>query len=406
MLRAEVRQRIRAHVAAGGAVDAGYVAGAVEAAAARGRERFAAGVQDEAPTVGAAAALADALAGFGPLSALMADPAVEEVWVNGPERVFCARAGGHELTTVVFGPGELELLVERLLAGAGRRLDRSCPFADARLADGSRLHVAIPPVVDEWSVNIRKFVGLRTTTLGGLVTAGSLTPAAAHFLGEAVRAGLGIVVSGRVGAGKTTLLDCLGSAIPPRQRVVTCEEVFELGLAASLPDAVAMQCRAPSIEGAGEIPLRTLVRESLRMRPDRLVIGEVRGAECFDLLVAMNSGCAGLTTVHANNAREALRKLTTLPLLAGDNVDREFVTATVAAVVDVVVHTERDAAGQRRVGEILGVAEQVGGRETISAGTIYTRDGDGRLTWTGQFLERLHLDPSSMGEGPTRGEGA
>lgn len=399
-LRTDVRRRMRAHVDGGGSVDPAVVSGAVDAAASHGRQRYAAGVGDDAPTAAAAAALADTLAGFGPLSALMADPDVEEVWVNGPGRVFCARAGGHELTTVVFEAGDLELLVERLLAAAGRRLDRACPFADARLDDGSRLHVAIPPVVDEWALNIRKFVGLGATTLTGLVAAESLTPAAARFLAEAVRAGLGIVVSGRVGAGKTTLLDCLGAAIPPRQRVVTCEEVFELGLAASLPDAVAMQCRAPNLEGVGEIPLRTLVRESLRMRPDRLVIGEVRGAECFDLLVAMNSGCAGLTTVHANSAREALRKLTTLPLLAGDNVDRDFVAATVAAVVDVVVHTERDAAGRRRVGEILGVTEQVGGRDAISAGTIYARDDRGRLAWTGQTLERLRLDPEVMGEGP------
>lgn len=380
----EVRERLRDH---GGAPDAATLRNIVDDVVRDSQETFAAGGapgsgpgMDAGPDI--AARLLDRLAGYGPLSALMADPSVEEVWVNGPSRVFCARDGDHQLTTVVFRPHELEELVERLLAASGRRLDRSSPFVDARLPDGSRLHVVIPPVTGEWSVNIRKFVGLRAHRLGELVAMGSLTPDAARFLDAAVRCGLTTVVCGPVGSGKTTLLNCLAAAIPPKERVVTCEEVFELQI--GVPDVVSMQCRQAGIEGGGEIGLRTLVKESLRMRPDRLVIGEVRGAECLDLLVALNAGCAAMTSVHANSARDALRKLTTLPLLAGGNVDRRFVESTVAAVVDVVVHTGRDpGTGRRRVEEVLCLSEQVGGDGTITADPVFRRDGSEPLRWSG-----------------------
>jgi len=325
-------------------------------------------------------ALRHRVGGFGPLTVLLDDPDIEEIWINSPGRVFVARGGDHELTTVVLTAREVEEIVERMLARTGRRLDRSQPFVDARLPDGSRLHVAIPPVTDEWAVNIRKFVGLRANTLDELVALGSLSPAAARFLGAAVRAGLNIVVAGPVGAGKTTLLNCLAAAIPPRERVVTCEEVFELQIA--LPDVVALQCRPTSLEGTGAITLRDLVRESLRMRPDRIVIGEVRGAEALDMLLALNSGAGGLTSLHANSARDALRKLTTLPLLAGGNIDRRFVAATVAAGFDLVVFCRRQG-GQRVVTEILGVGEQMADGDTPSAGALF--EGSGRdLRWTGE----------------------
>lgn len=319
--------------------------------------------------------------GFGAITPLLEDPTVEEIWINEPGRVFAARGGEHELTGVVLDGRDVEELVERMLARAGRRLDRAQPFVDARLPDGSRLHVAIPPITNHWSVNIRKFVGLRAQSCAELVAIGSCSDAAASFLDAAVRAGLSIVVAGAVGAGKTTLLNCLLGAVPARDRIVTCEEVFELRV--DRPDVVAMQCRQSNLEGEGAITLRDLVRESLRMRPDRIVIGEVRGAEALDMLLALNSGATGMTSVHANSAREALRKLTTLPLLAGENLDRRFVAATVAACVDLVVFCRRSASG-REITEILSVGEQVGDGADLTAGAIFT--GAGReLAWTGEY---------------------
>jgi pilus assembly protein CpaF len=324
------------------------------------------------------------MAGFGALTPLLDDPAVEEIWVNEPGRVFVVRRGEHELTNIVMTAREVEEVVERMLARAGRRLDRSQPFVDARLPDGSRLHVVIPPITEHWSLNVRKFVGLRAHNLDELVSLGSCSPAAARFLEAAVRAGLNIVVAGAVGAGKTTLLNCLASAIPARERVVTCEEVFELR--PSLADVVAMQCRQRNLEGEGAVTLHDLVRETLRMRPDRIIVGEVRGPEALDMLLAMNSGAGAMTSVHANSAREALRKLTTLPLLAGDNIDRHFIARTVVACVDLVVFCSR-ANGVRQISEIIAVADQVSDGEEPSAGTVFT--GGGRsLRWTGERPRR------------------
>ena len=321
------------------------------------------------------------IVGFGAITPLLDDPAVEEIWINEPGRVFAARRGEHELTGVVLDARDVEELVERMLARAGRRLDRAQPFVDARLPDGSRLHVAIPPITNHWSVNIRKFVGLRAQSCDELVALGSCSAPAARFLEASVRVGLSVVVAGAVGAGKTTLLNCLMSAVPARDRIVTCEEVFELRI--DRPDVVAMQCRQPNLEGEGAVTLRDLVRESLRMRPDRIVIGEVRGAETLDMLLALNSGAVGMTSVHANSAREALRKLVTLPLLAGENIDRRFVAATVASCVDIVVFCRRTNGG-RQITEILGVSEQVGDGMDLTAGSIFR--GAGRdLAWTGEY---------------------
>jgi pilus assembly protein CpaF len=325
------------------------------------------------------------MAGFGALTPLLDDPTVEEIWVNEPGRVFVARGGDHELTTVVMTGREVEDVVERMLAKAGRRLDRSQPFVDARLPDGSRLHVVIPPITDNWALNVRKFVGLRAHTLEELVHLDSCSPGAARFLDAAVRAGLNIVVAGAVGSGKTTLLNCLASAIPGRERVVTCEEVFELH--PPLPDVVAMQCRQRNLEGEGAVTLHDLVRESLRMRPDRIIVGEVRGAEALDMLLAMNSGAGAMTSVHANSAREALRKLTTLPLLAGENVDRRFVAQTVAACIDLVVFCRR-AAGRRAITEIVAVADQLGDVDEPTTGQVFAGEG-GSLRWTGERPRRV-----------------
>ncbi|MDQ3982398.1 MAG: Flp pilus assembly complex ATPase component TadA, partial [Actinomycetota bacterium] len=255
----------------------------------------------------------------------------------------------------------------------------SSPFVDATLEDGSRLHVAIPDITRRhWAVNIRKFV-LRAHRLDELVRLGALDEAPARFLEAAVRAGLNLVVSGATQAGKTTLLNCLAAAIPHRERVITCEEVFELQV--TLPDVVSMQTRGANLEGRGEVELRRLITEALRMRPDRIIVGEVRGQEALDLLVALNSGLPGMTSIHANSAHEALTKLTTLPLLAGENVTHSFIVPTVASSIDVVVHLGKSG-GSRTVVQILGVTGRVEGARLETA-SLWERSGD-RLLWTGQ----------------------
>jgi pilus assembly protein CpaF len=313
-------------------------------------------------------AVFDAVAGFGPLQPLLDDATVEEIWINEPGRVFVARNGRSELTTLILTGEQVADLVERMLRPTGRRIDLSTPFVDAMLPDGSRLHVVIPSVTSRhMAVNIRKFaVGLRT--LEELVNAGTLTEQAARFLECSVVAGLNVLVAGGTQAGKTTLLNALCGAIPGRERVITVEEVFELSLRA--PDVVAMQTRQPNLEGTGEIPLRRLVKEALRMRPSRLIVGEVRQEECLDLLIALNSGLPGMCTLHANSAREALIKMCTLPLLAGENVSASFVVPTVASSVDIVVHLAMDASGQRRVREIVGVTGRVEG-DVIETSEIF-----------------------------------
>ncbi len=314
-------------------------------------------------------AVLDLVAGFGPLQPLLDDPTVEEVWINEPGRVFVARRGRSELTTVILTADQVADLVERMLRTSGRRIDLSTPFVDAMLPDGSRLHVVIPQITRaHMAVNIRKFI-LSVASLDEIVALGTLTEQAARFLEGAVAAGLNILVAGSTQAGKTTLLNALCASIPARERVVTVEEVFELQV--PLPDVVAMQTRQANLEGTGEIPMRRLVKEALRMRPSRIVVGEVRQEECLDLLIALNSGLPGMCTLHANSAREALVKMCTLPLLAGDNISAAFVVPTVASSVDLVVHLGTEADGRRRVREIVGVTGRIEG-DVIETSEIFT----------------------------------
>jgi pilus assembly protein CpaF len=345
----------------------------------------------------AARSVYDAVAGFGPLQPYLDDPEVEEIWINDPGRVFIARRGRSELTTTILRAGEIRDLVERMLKTSGRRVDLSTPFVDATLPDGSRLHVVIPDITRQhWALNIRKFV-LTAHSLDELVELGTLTVAAARFLDAAVVAGLNIIVAGGTQAGKTTLLNCLAAATPARERVVTCEEVFELRL--PLPDVVAMQTRQPNLEGTGEVRLRRLVKEALRMRPERIVVGEVRQEECLDLLIALNSGLPGMCTIHANSAREAITKLCTLPLLAGENVSHNFVVPTVASSIDIVVHIERDGRGHRRVGEIVGVPGRVEG-DVVETADLFVTRGDRLVRAEGwpPHLERFARTGSDITE--------
>jgi len=294
-------------------------------------------------------------------------------WINEPSKVFVARGGLAELTTTILSADEVRDLVERMLKTSGRRVDLSSPFVDAVLPDGSRLHVVIPDITRaHWHVNIRKFV-VKADHLDDLVALGTLTRQAARFLEAAVVSGLNILVAGGTQAGKTTLLNCLSAAIPSRERVVTCEEVFELKI--PLRDVASMQCRQPSLEGTGEVPLRRLVKEALRMRPSRIIVGEVRQAESLDLLIALNSGLPGMCTIHANTAREAVTKMCTLPLLAGENVSSRFVVPTVAGSIDLVVHAALEHDGVRRVREIAAVPGRVEGDVVEIADLFVQRDG-------------------------------
>jgi pilus assembly protein CpaF len=305
----------------------------------------------------AARAVLSNVSGLGPLQQYLDDPEVEEIWINRPSQVFVARRGVGELTPTILTDAQVRDLVEHMLKLSGRRLDLSSPFVDASLPGGERLHAVIPDVTREyWSVNIRKYVA-RANNVGDLVALGTITEQAARFLDAAVACGLNVLVAGGTQAGKTTTLGALAGSIPARERIITCEEVFELSLAHR--DVVGLQCRQPSLEGTGEIDLRRLVKEALRMRPSRIIIGEVREAESLDMLIALNAGIPGMCTIHANSARDAVVKMCTLPLLAGENVSDRFVVPTVASAIDIVVHLALDARGRRRVTEIVAVPGRV-----------------------------------------------
>ena len=294
---------------------------------------------------------------FGPLQELMSDPEIEEVWINSPNRIFIARHGISELTNLTLTSDEVRNLVERLLMWGGRRLDLSHPFVDARLPDGSRLHVAIPEITAKhWAVNIRKHL-IRGKSLADLVKLGVMSDEVASFLLKCVERGLNILVSGSTQAGKTTLLNALVSSVPLKSRVITIEEVFELK--PKIPDCVALQTKPANLQGEGEIPLRRLIKEALRMRPSQIVVGEIREAESLDLLIALNSGLPGMATIHANSAKDAVGKLQTLPLLAGENISHKFIAPIVAAAIDLVIHVSITPDGYRRVIEVAHVTGRI-----------------------------------------------
>ena len=381
LVESEVRELIRRR-GLDPARDLDGVRELVAAALADYEERSLLGLVDPLPDAELASRdVLDAVAGLGPLQRYLDDPTVEEIWINEPGKVFVARSGRPELTTTILDHARVRDLVERMLRSSGRRLDLSMPFVDASLPGGERVHVVIPDITrDSWAVNIRKYV-VRASRLSDLVALGSMTPQVAAFLDAAVVTGLNVLVSGATQAGKTTLVNALAGSIPASERVITCEEVFELRLA--VRDTVGLQCRQPNLEGRGEVPLRRLVKEALRMRPDRIVIGEVREAEAFDMLVALNAGIPGMCTVHANSGREAVTKMCTLPLLAGENVTAHFVVPTVASALDVVVHLELDRSGRRSVREVLAVTGRVEGG-VVETATLFSRVG-GVLTRASGF---------------------
>lgn len=294
---------------------------------------------------------------YGYLAELLDDPMIEEIIVIGGERTFIVRNGIKELLNVVVDETAVRRIADQLLAGTGRRVDQANPIVSAQLPSGSRVHITGPPVThpDRMNIQIRKFV-VAASDLDDLVDRGAMTADAASYLRTAVAQDATILVAGAPGAGKTTLVNCLLREVSPDRRVVTCEEVFEIDV--DLPDLTQMQTRESGLDGGAEISLRDLVREALRQRPDRIVVGEVRGPEALDMLMALNAGCSGIATLHANSGRDALEKLVSYGVLAGENISIPFLRRTVAAVVDVVVYLKRDNEG-RHVQEILRVAQQL-----------------------------------------------
>jgi pilus assembly protein CpaF len=294
--------------------------------------------------------------GLGPLEPLLADPAVEEVMVNGPGRIYVERRGRVEATDVAFGDEEeLRNTIERILAPLGRRVDELSPMVDARLADGSRVNVVIPPLaIDGPLLSVRRF-GAHRPGPAELVELGTIGEPERRRLESAVGERRSILVSGGTGSGKTTLLNALSSFVSPEERVVTIEDAAELRL--QQPHVVRLESRPAGVEGRGEVTIRDLLRNSLRMRPDRIVIGEVRGPEALDLLTALNTGHDGaLSTVHANSPRDALARLETLALMAGVGLPHAAIAEQVRRGIDLVVQIERRADGRRVVTEIAEVA--------------------------------------------------
>jgi pilus assembly protein CpaF len=318
-------------------------------------------------------ALVDAVAsrtiGLGPLDPLLRDPAVTEVMVNGPGPVWVERAGAIERTDVVLGTSAIEHLIERIVGPLGLRVDRSAPLVDARLADGSRVNAVVPPLaVDGPCLTIRRF-GARGLTLDRLCP-----PGVDGLLRWAVRARANLVVAGGTGAGKTTLLNALAGAIPATERIVTVEDAAELRLPGD--HVVRLEARPANAEGAGEVTVRTLVRNALRMRPDRIIVGEVRGPEALDMLQAMNTGHEGsLSTCHANSPVDALRRLETMVLSGGVALPLDAVRDQVAAAVDLVVQVARIGGGARQVVAVDEVVARDGPGGALTVRRLAGPDG-------------------------------
>jgi pilus assembly protein CpaF len=304
---------------------------------------------------------------------LLDDPLVEEIIVIGGGRTFVVRQGKKELLPDVADQATVRRLADQLLSGTGRRLDLASPIVSAQLPDGSRVHITGPPVTrdEHLNIQIRRFV-VTGRGLESLVRRGSLPEETASRLRDAMNGTETVLVAGAPAAGKTTLVNALLSEVPPDHRVVTCEEVFEVQV--DLPDLTQMQTRDAGLDGGGEISLRDLVRCSLRQRPDRIVVGEVRGAEALDLLLALNAGCAGLATLHANSAADALHKMVGYSVLAGENIVTEYIRSAIASVIDLVVFLRR-LPDCRVVEEVVHVGDRLL-QGDFDTDTLYSRPPD------------------------------
>ncbi|SIS82587.1 pilus assembly protein CpaF [Roseivivax lentus] len=315
--------------------------------------------------------------GLGPLEPLLADPTIDDILVNSHEKVYVERHGQLEPTNVRFrDERHLLRIIDKIVSSIGRRVDESQPWVDARLADGSRVNAIIRPcAVDGPSLSIRKF-SKRPYSLERLVAAGSLTEGAADILRGLVDARLNVLISGGTGSGKTTMLNAMSAFIDTRQRIVTIEDAAELQL--QQDHVVRLETRPPSIEGSGAITQRDLVRNALRMRPDRIIVGEVRGVECFDMLQAMNTGHEGsMTTVHANSARDALGRLEQMVTMMGADMPLRTIRAQIGSAIDVIVQLSRLSDGKRRVMSISEVTGMEGDVITLQDIFAFHKSGRG-----------------------------
>jgi pilus assembly protein CpaF len=343
----------------------------------------------------------DEVLGFGPINSLILDPTVSEVMVNGPRQVYVERHGRLELSGVQFRDNEHVLhIIEKIVSPLGRRIDESSPMVDARLPDGSRVNAIIPPLaLGGPTITIRKF-SKEPFTVNDLVDFGTLTPEMATFLDACVKVKLNIVVSGGTGSGKTTTLNVLSSFIPPDERIVTIEDAAELQLRQD--HVVSLETRPANIEGKGAVTMRDLVKNSLRMRPDRIVVGEVRGGEALDMLQAMNTGHDGsLTTGHANSPRDMLARLETMVLMSGMELPIKAIREQIASAVDLIVQQSRLRDGSRRITHITEIQGMEGDVVTMQDIFVFEQKGVdpngkilGRLKPTGirpKFYEKFEI---------------
>jgi pilus assembly protein CpaF len=353
--------------------------------------------------------------GLGPIEAFMHDPTVTEVMVNGVREVYVERNGRIELTPKRFvDDRQIRLIIERVLAPLGRRIDESTPMVDARLPDGSRVNATIEPLsIDGPTLTIRRF-GTHRLGIDDLIRIGAMTPGVTDFLRAAVRARLNIAISGGTGAGKTTMLGALSSFIPPTERIVTIEDAAELSLAQ--PHVVRLEARPANLEGRGEIRIRDCVRNALRMRPDRIVVGECRGGEALDMLQAMNTGHDGsLTTIHANSPRDALSRIETMVLMAGFDLPIRAIREQISAAIDIVMQVSRMSDGSRRMMSLCEVVGMEGEVVTMHELARYRQrgiDAQGNVVGAfeatgvqpmclGRFGEMgIDFDPSALGPAP------
>lgn len=358
-----------------------------------------AGNLTRAEKVGLLKEVYDDVMGLGPLESLLNDNEVTEIMVNGYDRVYVERRGKLELSDVVFTSNiHVMNIINRIVTSVGRRIDESSPMVDARLKDGSRFNAVIPPVsLVGPSMTIRKF-SKKPFTSGDLVKLNSFSPKMVSFLEACVKSRINIIVSGGTGSGKTTLLNVLSSSIPNNERIVTIEDAAELQLAQD--HVVTMESRPPNLEGAGEITIRDLVRNSLRMRPDRIIVGEVRSGETLDMLQAMNTGHDGsLTTAHANSPRELISRLETMVLMSGLDLPVRAIREQIHSAIDIIVHQQRMKDGSRKVVNITEVVGMEGDTITLQDLYVYKIEGmdnfgkiKGKFISTGirpNFLEKI-----------------
>jgi pilus assembly protein CpaF len=334
----------------------------------------------------------DDVLGYGPMERFLSDPSVTEVMVNGIDAIYIEREGKlHETEARFTSDEQLRRVIERIVSKVGRRIDESSPMVDARLPDGSRVNAIIPPLaVDGPAVTIRKFAA-GGYTVDNLISFRTLTPQLSDFLSSCVRGKLNVLVSGGTGSGKTTLLNVLSSFIPNNERIVTIEDAVELRLLQE--HVIRLEARPPNIEGRGQITIRDLMRNSLRMRPDRIIVGEVRSGEALDMLQAMNTGHEGsLGTLHANTPRDALARLETMVLMAGLELPIRAIREQVASAIDLIVHTSRVRDGTRRVTHIVEVDGMEG--DIITLTELFLFSFEGGMDADGKFANTIH--PTGM----------